>query len=90
MTKPLTIALPDNIAEDAEKAADAIGESLENFVARAVAVEVERERTERFFAERRGRANATRALEILGRAGGEPPQPGDELPDGPSRRAPRS
>ena len=80
MTKPLTIDLPDAVAKGAEDAARAAGESLEAFVTRAVAFEVERERTEKFFAERRGRADIARALEILGRAGGEPPQPGDELP----------
>jgi hypothetical protein len=85
MTKPLTISLPDNIAAEATKAADASGESLEDFVARAVATEVERERTENFFAERRGRASAARALEILNRAGGKKPQPGDELPEGYTR-----
>jgi hypothetical protein len=85
MIKPLTISLPDNIAEEAERAAGAIGESLDDFVARAVAFEVERERTEQFFAERRGRANVARALEILCRAGGEPPQPGDEMPEGPEQ-----
>ena len=81
MTKPVTIALPDGIAADAARAADAMGESLDAFVARAVSVEVERERTARFFAERRGRADVTRALQILSRAGGQPPQPGDELAD---------
>jgi hypothetical protein len=82
MNKPLTISLPENVVADAAKAADATGESLEDFVARAVAVEVERERAGKFFAERRGRANVARALEILNRAGGQKPKAGDELPEG--------
>jgi hypothetical protein len=87
MTKPLTIDLPDAVAQGAEEAARAAGESLETFVARAVAFEVERERTENFFAARRARADIARALQILNREGGERPQPGDELPAGyPSSR----
>ena len=82
MTKPLTIELPDAVAEGAADAARATGESLEAFVARAVAFEVERERTEKFFSERRARADVARALEILNRDGGLPPEPGDELPEG--------
>ena len=82
MTKPLTVSLPDDVLDDAAKAALAAGETLETFVARAISVEVERERTQQFFAERRARANVERALEILNRSGGAPPQPGDELPEG--------
>jgi len=82
MNKPLTVSLPDDVLDDAAKAALAAGETLESFVARAVSVEVERERTQQFFAERRARANVARALEILNRGGGEAPQSGDELPEG--------
>ena len=82
MNKPLTVSLPDDVLDDAAKAALAAGETLETFVARAISVEVERERTQQFFAERRARANVARALEILNRVGGEPPQPADELPEG--------
>jgi hypothetical protein len=76
------IELPEKLAHEAESAAAAAGESVEAFVARAVAFEIERERTDKFFAERRARANVARALDILNREGGEPPQPGDELPEG--------
>ena len=79
---PSVIELPEKLADEAETAAAAAGETVEAFVARAVAFELERERTDKFFAERRARANVERAMEILNREGGEPPQPGDELPDG--------
>jgi len=82
MTKPLTIDLPPELAAEAAEAARAAGESLSAFVARAVAYEIEREKTEAFFAERRARANIARAQEILNRNGGQPPEPGDELPPG--------
>lgn len=78
---PFTIELPEKLAGEAKSAAEAAGETVEAFIARAVAFEIERERTDKFFAERRARANIGRALEILNREGGEPPQPGDELPE---------
>ncbi|HCK84776.1 MAG TPA: toxin-antitoxin system HicB family antitoxin [Hyphomonadaceae bacterium] len=79
---PLTFELPEKLSSEAKSAAEAAGETVEAFIARAVAFEIERERTDKFFAERRARANIGRALEILDREGGEPPQPGDELPEG--------
>ena len=81
MTKQLTLALPDAVAKDAADAANAAGESLELFAARALEAQVERDRTHRFFQERRARANIPRALEFLRREGGEPPCPDDELPE---------
>jgi post-segregation antitoxin (ccd killing protein) len=79
---PVTVLLPEQLAKEAETAAKAAGESIEAFVTRAVAFEIERERTGKFFAERRARADVVEALDLLDRPGGEPPQPGDELPDG--------
>ena len=79
---PRVIELPEKLASEAENAATAAGETVEAFVARAITAELERERTDKFFAERRARANVARALEILNREGGEPPQTGDELPEG--------
>jgi hypothetical protein len=81
MTMPLIIELPENLVHAAEKAAKAAGETVEAFVTRAVAFEIERERTDKFFAERRARADVSRALELMDRPGGEAPQPGDELPE---------
>lgn len=76
MTK--AIEFPDQLVDEAESAAQSAGESLEAFAARALAFEVERERTDAFFAERKARADIARALELLNRPG-EPAQPGDEL-----------
>ena len=36
---------------------------------------------EAFFAERKGRGEKDAAIRFLTRAGGEPPRPGNELPD---------
>lgn len=80
MTKPVTIELPETVAADAVEAARAAGESLDAFVARAVAFEIERDRTDRFFADRRARADVQRALDILNREGGELPVVEDRLP----------
>jgi hypothetical protein len=82
MSKRPTIDLPPELASEAAEAARAAGESLETFVARAVASEIERDRTDKFFAERQSRADAGLALGILSRTGGEAPQAGDELPAG--------
>ncbi|HYD89603.1 MAG TPA: hypothetical protein VEA80_19135 [Vitreimonas sp.] len=82
MSKPSTIDLPADLAAEAAEAARAAGEDLSTFVARAVAFELERERTDRFFAERRQRADVAKALELLRRSGGQLPEPGDELPPG--------
>lgn len=82
MSKSATIDLPEELSLQAAEAAHAAGETLASFVARAVAFEIEREKTDKFFAERRQRADVVKALEILGRSGGQPPEPGDELPPG--------
>lgn len=86
MTTPLTVSLPDHLADLAKKAASAAGESLDAFIARALAFELERERTDQAFAERRARGDIARALELLNRPGGQPPEPGDELPAGYRRK----
>ncbi len=39
-------------------------------------------KTESFFAERGRKGDLTEFLRILNREGGEPPRPGDELPEG--------
>jgi len=44
-------------------------------------------RTEQYFAKRAARGDVTKALRILKRAGvGQPPMPGDELPNGKRHR----
>ncbi len=82
MSGSVTVDMPEELALQAAEAASAAGESLSTFVARAVAFEIERERTDKFFAERRQRGDIAKALEILNRSGGQPPEPGDELPKG--------
>ncbi|HRP11092.1 MAG TPA: hypothetical protein PLK37_08670 [Terricaulis sp.] len=74
------------MAAKAAEAARASGESLGAFVARAVALEIERERAEKFFAERRDRADLASAMDLLNRSGGASPSPEDALPAGYKRR----
>ncbi len=75
------LRLPASIKAEAEKLAAEEGTSLNQFVATAVAEKVSALRTARFFAERKGRADWRAFDRILSREGGEPPRPGDAIPD---------
>lgn len=54
--------------------------SINQFITLAAAEKVAALDTMRFFEERTNRADLARFRQILNRPGGEPPQPGDELP----------
>lgn len=86
MTYPLR--LPASLKRAAEEFAEADGVSLNAFVTVAVAEKVSALTTERFFSERRGKADPARLLAMLNRKGTEAPRPGDELPEGFSRPGP--
>ncbi len=73
--------LPVSIKAEAERLAASEGTSLNQFVATAVAEKVAALRTASYFAERQGRAGWAAFDRLMGRAGGEPPQAGDETPD---------
>lgn len=75
------LRLPASIKAEAEKLAAAEGTSLNQFVASAVAEKVAALRTASYFAERRGRADWTAFDRLMARDGGEPPRPGDEMPE---------
>lgn len=83
MTKPVTVEIADDMAADLAKVANDLGETQEQFVTRAVAARIETFRDNPFFARRRHEFDRASAADwLLKREGGEPPVPGDELPEG--------
>lgn len=76
------LRLQPSLLDEARRVAEAEGVALNQLINVAVAEKLSALRTERYFAERTARADVSHALEILKRAGvGNPPVPGDELPD---------
>lgn len=74
------------VVEAAQRVAEAEGKSLDEWVARAIAEKLDRSKlgSKVFWELARAQAkpgSRRRALEILARAGGEPPRPGDEIPE---------
>lgn len=77
-TFPLRLA--SSLQEEARRAAENEGISLNQLINLAVAEKISALRTEEFFRERAAGANPKKAREILKRAGNEPPRDGDEVP----------
>ena len=74
------LRLSASLKKEAERIAKEDGTTLNQFINLAVAEKISALRTAEFFAERRKRGNAERALEMLERAGkAGPVQDGDEL-----------
>jgi predicted transcriptional regulator len=87
MTKPVTVEIADELAADLAKVANDLGESQEQFVTRALAARIETFRDNPFFARRRAEFDRVAVADwLLEREGGDPPIPGDELPEGYARR----
>ena len=80
-TSTYPLRLPASIKAEAERLAASEGTSLNQFVASAVAEKVAALRTASYFAERRGRADWAAFDRLMGRAGGEAPRAGDEMPE---------
>lgn len=81
------LRLPASVKAEAERIAAEDGTSLNQFVATAVAEKLAAMRTAAHFLERQGRGDRAAFRALLTRRGGQPPQPGDELPEGhPARR----
>ena len=78
-TSTYPLRLPASIKAEAEKLAAQDRISLNQFVATAVAEKVAVLRTASYFAERKGRADWEAFERLMTRAGGEPPQKGDEV-----------
>jgi len=78
--KPLLV--PEELLEALAAEAANEGISLEAITVKAVEAHLEAIKTRKFFDERARRADPEWLMKFLDRAGGEPPQPGDELPEG--------
>ena len=75
------LRLPKSIKEELTRTAKRDGISINQFIAVAVAEKLSALRTAEFFAERAKRADFEAFDRIMNREGGEPPRPGDELPE---------
>jgi uncharacterized protein (DUF1778 family) len=73
------LRLPVSMKAALEKIAERDGTSMNQFLVIAAAEKISAMETERFFAERRSRADDAAFLRILNREGGEPPRPEDTL-----------
>lgn len=74
------LRLQPSLLDEVRKLAAAEGVALNQLINVAVAEKVSALRTERYIAERAARADLSKALQILKRAGvGRPPVKGDEL-----------
>jgi hypothetical protein len=74
--------MPRSLKAAVEKLAKADGTTVNQFLVMAAAEKLTAMQTaETFFAERKGRGDKDAAIRLLRRAGGEPPRPGDELPE---------
>ena len=81
------LRLQPSLLDEARKLAEAEGVALNQLINVAVAEKVSALRTEAYIAERASRADASKALAILRRAGvGRAPMKGDELPESKRRR----
>jgi hypothetical protein len=75
------LRLQPSLLDEARKVADSEGVALNQLINVAVAEKLSALRTESYFQERAARAEVTKALDILKRAGvGNPPMEGDSLP----------
>jgi uncharacterized protein (DUF1778 family) len=73
------LRLPVSMKAALEKIAERDGTSMNQFLVIAAAEKISAMETERFFEERRGRADREAFRRILDRKGGEPPRPEDLL-----------
>jgi hypothetical protein len=78
----VSLKMPRSLKAAVEKLAKADGTSVNQFLVMAAAEKLTAMQTaEAFFAERKGRGDKGAAIHLLRRAGGDPPQLGDELPE---------
>ena len=73
------LSAPESILAAARRAARRDGVSLNQFINTALAEKVAVLEADDVFTHRAARADKARFLEVLGRLGGRPPRPGDEL-----------
>lgn len=76
----VALRLQTSLLEEARKVSASEGVALNQFINVAVAEKLSALRTEEYFRERAGRADVSKALRILKKAGkGKPPVPGDQV-----------
>ena len=75
------LRLPLSLKAAIAKISEQDGTSINQFLVVAAAEKVAAMQTEAFFAERQATADTEAFLRILDREGGEPPRPGDEVPE---------
>ena len=80
-TSSYLLRLPVSLKAAVKKLAQEDGSSLNQFVVTAVAEKVSALRAAAYFEERGAKANRKAFRRILDRKKGEPPRPGDELPE---------
>ena len=81
-TSNFALRLQPSLLDEARRVAHEEGIALNQLINVAVAEKLSAIRTASFFHERAHRANIPEAIEILKRMGeGNPPVPGDELPE---------
>jgi hypothetical protein len=73
------LRLQASLKSEAERVAKAEGTTLNQFINVAIAEKLSALRTADYFKERAARADIGKALELLDRAGDEPPREGDEI-----------
>jgi hypothetical protein len=78
-TSNYALRLQTSLKKEAERVAKAEGTTLNQFINVAVAEKLSALRTAAYFKERAARADVGKALEVLERAGDEPPREGDEI-----------
>ena len=81
------LRLPHSIKAEVERLAKQDGVSINQFIATAVAEKLSAMRTAEFFAEHRDRADFIAFDRLMKRQGGEPPGPGDTIPEAVERKA---
>jgi hypothetical protein len=77
-----TIAIDDIVMQEAKALASETGVTVEEVIKQALEHGIVGLREAQFFRLRRGKGNVAEALALLRQAGaGNPPLPGDEIPD---------
>lgn len=75
------LRLQKSLLDELKNVVQEEGTTINQFINVAVAEKLSAIRTEQYFAERSARGSRERALEILEKAGTEPPREGDEILD---------
>lgn len=82
MSELKSFMIPKELEDALAAEAASEGVSVETIVSQAIEAYLEAIKTRKFFAERARNADPEWLMTFLDREDGEPPQPGDELPEG--------